>query len=185
MPKMRPFTPARCALLECANCGVAVREHVDHYTLCLDRCSAVWLLTQSCVNVLRHWQMIYTSPAKKPRDLSEHEKSEYVPGTIFTKTPKGSSSPETLDLLLAELIKRVDGEVANEDRKRILVKLDGGPGLAKADIAWLRKWRDAGVVLFPGLPNGSSVNQEMDQLYVCACCLCVLRVCLYVSKRGA
>ena len=55
-------------------------------------------------------------------------------------------------------------EVRDELKKRIIVKLDGGPAL---DLSpdWLQRQKAKGVISFPGLPNGSSANQEMDQLY--------------------
>ena len=55
-------------------------------------------------------------------------------------------------------------EVRDELKKRIIIKLDGGPAL---DLSpdWLQRQNAKGVIIFPGLPNGSSANQEMDQLY--------------------
>ena len=67
----------------------------------------------------------------------------------------------------------------NERGLRVWVKLDGGPALPK-DAAWLKKKREEGFVIFPGLPNGSGFNQGAHQPCAAGSCFLVLalaRVC--------
>ena len=56
-------------------------------------------------------------------------------------------------------------EIADEPGKRICIKIDGGPGLTK-DPDYLEGLKKKGFVIFPGLPNATSVNQVCMQLYV-------------------
>ena len=46
---------------------------------------------------------------------------------------------------------------------RVLLKIDSGPGRFNPELQ--RPLRYRGVYMFPGVPNGTEVGQEMDQLY--------------------
>lgn len=106
--------------------------------------------------------MIFASQSKKkvlPKfKPSEQLKNAYPPGTLLAQTKTGSASRETLDQLLNNIV-AFYGDVEDKDGKRIVIKLDGGPALPKNDPDWLEKQRNRGIVIFPGLPNGSGVNQ--------------------------
>ena len=47
--------------------------------------------------------------------------------------------------------------------KRVIIKIDSGPG--RANIKFLAKLRNLGFLLYPGVPNITSVSQETDQNY--------------------
>lgn len=54
-------------------------------------------------------------------------------------------------------------DLADCDGKRVFLKLDTGPGRESDDFVFLA--RAFGVDIFPGLPNGTEVGQEMDQMF--------------------
>ena len=47
--------------------------------------------------------------------------------------------------------------------KRVVIKADSGPG--RLNERFLQSARDRGFYFFPGLPNGTELGQEMDQLF--------------------
>ena len=147
------------------------------------------LLVRACLPGT--YQAIFQSDMKHPEHFKPKDelKALYPPGTLLVCTKTGSANQRTLDMLLEAVVKTYDGKggVKNHDGLRIVVKLDGGPALKLGDIEWLLKWWNRGVVFFPGLPNGSSVNQEMDQLCVkVTVCLRALRcaVCVRCGVRA-
>lgn len=114
-------------------------------------------------------QVILASDAKDPSTKKPEGKvlEACPPGTQIHYTKSGSANSATLEAWIDMVIAtcRANGiEVRDELKKRIIIKLDGGPAL---DLSpdWLQRQKAKGVILFPGLPNGSSANQEMDQLY--------------------
>ena len=114
-------------------------------------------------------QVILASDAKDPSTKKPEAKvlEACPPGTQIHYTKSGSANSATLEAWIDMVIAtcRANGiEVRDELKKRIIIKLDGGPAL---DLSpdWLQRQKAKGVILFPGLPNGSSANQEMDQLY--------------------
>jgi hypothetical protein len=52
---------------------------------------------------------------------------------------------------------------APEKGKWVILKCDSGPG--RMNIPLLAELRDAGFILFPGVPNTTAVSQETDQNY--------------------
>ena len=106
--------------------------------------------------------MIFSSDSKKPEDFIPDQKLKdaYPTGMQFACTSGGSACQRTLDVELEEIVRSFgpDG-VKYQPRWRIVVKLDGGPALDTLDDVWLENWRRRGVILFPGLPNASAVNQ--------------------------
>ena len=104
--------------------------------------------------------MIFPTTAKAGKVFhpSARLREAYPEGTLFATTPSGSACRETLDQLIENLVDTL-GDVADEPGKRIVLKLDGGPALPKSDPEWLWKQRNRGIWIYPGLPNGSAVNQ--------------------------
>jgi len=113
-------------------------------------------------------QMIFTSYSKTPGtiQMSRAQKQAYPPGMQFASTPNGSASPSTLDELIQHLVAEI-GDVEDKPGKRIVIKLDGGPAVPKNNPLWLSKLARQGVILFPGVPNASSVNQVGLGLMTC------------------
>ena len=54
-------------------------------------------------------------------------------------------------------------DVSNTKGKRVLIKLDRGPGRTNPDL--LASLRTLGFVLYPVVPNTTAVSQETDQVY--------------------
>lgn len=104
--------------------------------------------------------MIFPSQSANPENFvpSQSLIDAYPPGTLFATSSTGSANRRTLDTLIDNIIDTL-GDVEDKPGKRIVLKLDGGPALPKGDPEWLEKQRQRGVVIFPGLPNGSAFNQ--------------------------
>ena len=54
-------------------------------------------------------------------------------------------------------------DVQNKKGKRVLIKIDSGPGRTNPEL--LACLRTLGFVLYPGVPNTTTVSQETDQCY--------------------
>ena len=84
-------------------------------------------------------------------------------GTQIVVTPKGGTVTRTWDLFLTHMHATMYPDLADRPLFRVCVKTDLGPGRLAP---WLiKKWAALGLYFKFGLPNGSSVNQEQDQLY--------------------
>ena len=106
---------------------------------------------------------------------------ERMDGTIVTMapgcivTPKGGMNGEAFEKWLDECIYPMFPDLApdweydddgNVAKGPVVLKLDGGPGrLGPASRAWRLRAARRGLLIFPGLQNATSVNQEMDDLY--------------------
>ena len=53
--------------------------------------------------------------------------------------------------------------VSEEPGKRVLVKMDSGPG--RRNVEMLARLKNLGFYLYPGIPNMTSISQETDQNY--------------------
>jgi hypothetical protein len=111
-------------------------------------------------------QVIMGYTGKKPDGVPAEVRETYrqLTGhdhTVFSFTPSGSADKETFDEWL-EMVRqhyvRAGKPVRNVDGERVVIKVDGGPAF-NLDPAWLRARRAEGFVIFPGLPNGSALNQ--------------------------
>ena len=53
-------------------------------------------------------------------------------------------------------------------RAPVFLQVDAGPGRiskTKAYLAHYKRWREIGIIIFLGIPNGTAANQAMDELY--------------------
>ena len=90
-------------------------------------------------------------------------------------TPKGGMTGEAFEDWLDRCIYPMFPDLAPEweyDESGnvvagpVVLKLDGGPGrLGPASRGWRLRAARRGLLIFPGLQNATSVNQEMDDLY--------------------
>lgn len=108
--------------------------------------------------------------------VTDEMKSAYPPGTLFERTKNGSADRRTLEKIFDSIIEHA-GDVEDTPGKRIVIKLDGGPAVPKNDADWLEKQKKKGIILFPGLPNGSAVNQVPQQ------CVRRLYQCVFSSQH--
>jgi hypothetical protein len=76
---------------------------------------------------------------------------------------KGGMNDEEFDKYIDNSIVPLYPDLEDTPGKRVLLKVDSGPGRNGRDL--LNKARFRGVYLFPGLPNATSVQQETDMNY--------------------
>jgi len=105
-------------------------------------------------------KVIQTSTAK---DLTAVKPSKKLrescpPGTIYAFTKTGSACKRTLEQWIQYNVRERFPDLKDEDGKRVLLKLDGGPALP-LNPDWLEARAKEGIEIFPGLPNGSAINQ--------------------------
>ena len=117
-------------------------------------------------------QVILASEAANPSaKRPEKQVIEACPvGTQIHYTKTGSANSTTLEAWIDMVITTCQTKgmvVRDEAGKRIIIKLDGGPALNLCP-DWLQRQKSKGVILFPGLPNGSSANQVSAWLSACA-----------------
>ena len=103
-----------------------------------------------------------------------HE-SENIYEPFVAATPKGSTEDWVFEEMIEKVIKPLYPEISPSwtfhsdgtvKSGPVFVKTDGGPGrLGKTTLAARRRWAAEGIILFPGLPNATAANQEMDQLF--------------------
>lgn len=62
-------------------------------------------------------------------------------------------------------------EMKNEIDYRVVIKIDLGPGRLNASM--VHKWSKLGLNMKFGLPSGTSVNQEQDQMFVFVFCILI------------
>jgi hypothetical protein len=83
--------------------------------------------------------------------------------TQLTVNDKGSSDCRVLNQCLTRYQERLYPDAADVPGKRLLYKIDGGPG--QLDEESLAEKRARGIYLFPGVQNTTQVHQETDQNY--------------------
>ena len=106
-------------------------------------------------------------------ELTDGSTQEMASGAIVTA--KGGMNGDAFEQWLDEAIYPMFPDLAPEwkydDDGNVVMgpavlKLDGGPGrLGPASRAWRLRAAQRGLLIFPGLQNATSVNQEMDDLY--------------------
>jgi len=89
--------------------------------------------------------------------------AERVVPTTFGMNEKGGMNAIELDKYIKKAILPLYPDVADVPGRRVLLKLDSGPGRMNLDM--LADLRLQGVYVFPGVPNTTHVTQETDQNY--------------------
>jgi hypothetical protein len=84
--------------------------------------------------------------------------------TQLTVNDKGGYDFHVLSQCLTGYQGRLYSDAADVPGKRLLYKIDGGPG--RLDEESLAEKRARGIYLFPGVQNTTQVHQETDQNYV-------------------
>ncbi len=90
-------------------------------------------------------------------------KEERVWSCTIGLNEKGSMNDEESDKYIDNSIVPLYPDLENMPGKRVLLKVDSGPGHNGRDL--LNKARFREVYIFPGLPNATSVQQETDMNY--------------------
>ena len=75
----------------------------------------------------------------------------------------GMDDDEFFKYLLNRIVPLLTDTVADEPGKRVLVKIDSGPG--RRNVEMLARLKNFGFYLYPGVPNTTSIFQETDQNY--------------------
>mmetsp|Transcript_23022 Transcript_23022/g.32975 ORF Transcript_23022/g.32975 Transcript_23022/m.32975 type:complete len:238 (-) Transcript_23022:368-1081(-) len=91
-----------------------------------------------------------------------HETTHKFPA-IAIVNKKGGTDSRVLFEVLKEYIDALFPSAADESGRRVLFKIDGGPG--RLNVEMLAELRCKGVYLFPGVQNKMHVTQETDQNY--------------------
>ena len=76
---------------------------------------------------------------------------------------KGGMDDEEFHKYIMNSIVPLYPDVSNKKGKRVLIKIDSGPGRTNPEL--LASLRTMGFVLYPGVPNTTAVSQETDQGY--------------------
>jgi len=82
---------------------------------------------------------------------------------LYGMNEKGGMDEAHFEKYLTDLIYQLYPTAADVEGKRVLVKCDQGPG--RSNLKLLARLRARGIILFPSVPNTSSVSQEMDQIF--------------------
>ena len=90
--------------------------------------------------------------------------------TGFGMNPKGGMDKEGFYKYITEFVLRLYPDAEDSPGKRVLIKIDSGPGRMYPQLQ--QQLRARGFCVFPGVPNGTEVGQEMDQLYAHMKSLC-------------
>lgn len=86
--------------------------------------------------------------------------------TGFGMNPKGGMNAAAFHKYVLEHVSILYPDATDFVGQRVLLKLDSGPGRFNVDM--LTDLRARGFYVFPGVPNGTEVGQEMDQVYAYA-----------------
>lgn len=81
----------------------------------------------------------------------------------FAMNAKGGMNKEMLVEFFDRVVLPLYPDAADNERSRLLIKIDSGPGCNNPDC--LTRLRARGGYLYPGLPNGTECGQECDQLF--------------------
>jgi len=90
----------------------------------------------------------------------ECDETQVLP-TTFGLNEKGGMNALELDKHIKKAILPLHPDVADMPGKRVLLKVDSGPG--RMNVEMLANLRLQGVYLAPGVPNTTHVTQETDQ----------------------
>ena len=90
--------------------------------------------------------------------------------TGFGMNKKGGMNKSAFYKYITEFVFKLYPDAADIPGKRVLIKIDSGPGRMYPELQ--RRLRARGFCVFPGVPNGTEVGQEMDQLYAYLKTLC-------------
>ena len=93
----------------------------------------------------------------------DHEGTNVTIPAQVVVAPKGGTVNRTWSLYLEHMTKNMFPDMKDELLYRFLVKTDMGPG--RLDPETLRKGQKRGLHFKFGMPCGTSVNQEQDQLF--------------------
>ncbi len=91
-----------------------------------------------------------------------HEEKKPMPCTFGMNERAGMNGVD-LEKYIRNSILPLYPDAADEDLRRVLLKLDSGPG--RMNIEMLANLRLQGFYVVPGVPNTTSVTQETDQNY--------------------
>ena len=75
----------------------------------------------------------------------------------------GMDDEEFFKYLLNSIVPLFTDTVADDPGKRVLIKIDSGPGRRNVEI--VARLKNLGFYLYPGVPNTTSISQETDQNY--------------------
>ena len=89
--------------------------------------------------------------------------SPYYHDCVFAVSSKGSMTNDILHRWLGEHFVTYFPTVCDLPGQRVWLKLDTGPGRQTSE--FLSRARVEGIDIAPGLPNGTEMGQEMDQLF--------------------
>jgi hypothetical protein len=81
----------------------------------------------------------------------------------FARNPKGGMNKELFEGYILNDLADKFPDATNQPGKRVMAKTDSGPG--RSSTATLARMKVDGFDLFPGVPNGTEIGQEMDQLF--------------------
>ena len=91
-----------------------------------------------------------------------HDEEKTFAASVTTNE-KGGTDGRVLKQVLNHYVTQLFPDAADIPGKRVLFKIDGGPG--RLDISNLAELRSRGVYLFPGVQNTTHITQETDQNY--------------------
>ena len=91
-----------------------------------------------------------------------HDEVQCFPPTVTTNE-KGGTDARVLAQVLKRYILTLFPDSADEPGKKVLIKIDGGPG--RLDVVSLAELRTLGCYVFPGVQNTTHITQETDQNY--------------------
>jgi hypothetical protein len=91
-----------------------------------------------------------------------HDEVQTFPASV-TVNEKGGTDARVLRQVLMHYMVTLFPDAADVDGKRVLIKIDGGPG--RLDVQSLAELRALGCYLFPGVQNTTQITQETDQNY--------------------
>ena len=83
---------------------------------------------------------------------------------------KGGMDKASFYKYITDFVFRLYPDAEDAPGKRVLIKIDSGPGRFYPELQ--QRLRARGFYMFPGVPNGTEVGQEMDQLYAYVKLLC-------------
>ena len=76
---------------------------------------------------------------------------------------KGGMDDEEFEMYLINLLHVIYPDSSDKSGMRVLVKIDSGPGQSNMEL--LARLQMKGIILYPGVPNTTSVSQETNQNY--------------------
>ena len=80
----------------------------------------------------------------------------------FGMNERGGMDEDEFEKYIFNSIATLYPDVEDRDGKRIVIKLDGGPG--RTNVKMLAKARVRGILFFPCVPNSTAITQELDVL---------------------